>query len=111
MAAGTTTTNIFVQKEMDPPFFRIHFNIPNIIGTLPTKTQQYTNLFGVLKRSQKKIYFSLEDVRDILRIQKEDIEPTFSLKNIVDYPTTTPLIPMIEFNALMDHLEGSLHAN
>ena len=105
-----TTTIILVKKETDPPMmFRIHFNIPNKIGNVPTESQCYTNLLGVVSSSRKKVFFSLEDVREILQIKKEEIDLTFVLEDILDGPTSTLLLRMVEFNTLLDHLEKKSH--
>ena len=118
MASATNTTAVespemfrlhvasATANAVDPPeMFRLHLNIPNKIGNVPTEPNRYTNVFGLVNCSKKKVFLSMEDVREILRIKKEELSPTFFLKDCFDGPTTTPLLQMIEFHELLDILE------
>ena len=72
MASATNTTEIAVESPemfrlhvasatanaVDPQeMFRLHFNIPNLIGNVPTESNRYTNLFGIVNSSKKKSIF------------------------------------------------------
>ena len=122
MASATNTTEIAVESPemfrlhvasatanaVDPQeMFRLHFNIPNLIGNVPTESNRYTNLFGIVNSRKKNVFLLFEDVREILLMKKEEISPTFFLKDCFDGgpTTTTPLLRMVELNNLLDFLE------
>ena len=107
-------------------FFRIHFNIPNLIGTVPTTNLHYTNLLGVVSPITEKVNFCLEDVDDILQMDKDlKINSQKEIKRIINriYQTcffkdilhsnewgvpATPLCPVVEYR-LLRHLQCNKH--
>ena len=89
--------------------FRLHFNIPNKIGNVPTELNLYTNLLGIVNSSKKSI-FLIRGCTGNPPDEKKEISPTSFLKDIFDGgPTTTPLLRMVELNNLLDYLEKRSH--